>query len=112
MRQIKPTIHVAILLAVFFSSQNVMAQAAAPISSTVIYSVSLHRDDKMDSQHAQFFKNNPNVLLLHWKKEGGILQIYLRENIVEQYDLWKEAELVKAEKKYGKLPSKAAGSYS
>jgi hypothetical protein len=112
MHQIKPATLFVILLASFFSLQNAAAQKQVPVSINGVNAVSLHRDDKMDTQHALFFKNNPNVLLLHWKRDGRVLEIYLRENVVEQYDLLNEVDVAKAEKLYGKLPSKTGGSYS
>ena len=70
--------------------------------------ISLHRSDAMDEMHKAFFDRNPEIQLLHWKK-NGVLEIYLTKNRVEKYlnDEYKNAEV-----KYGKLPSVTEGSHS
>ena len=63
-------------------------------------SYSLYKTDEMTSEQHAFFERNPKVNLLHWKKL--ILEVYLSNGSMEQYDLGSEGE--KIEKKYGKLP--------
>jgi len=69
-------------------------------------SYSLYKTDEMTREQHAFFERNPKVNLLHWKKLK-IVEVYLSNGMVEQYDLEKDGE--KIEKKYGKLPP-AGGS--
>ena len=64
--------------------------------------ITLHRSDAMDEMHKTFFKRNPHIQLLRWRKDGS-LEIYFIHDRVEKYDL--ATELNKVETKYGKLPS-------
>jgi beta-lactamase regulating signal transducer with metallopeptidase domain len=82
---------------------------SATINNKPVTSISLHRNDKMDDTHKDFFNRNPSVQLLHWKLNNNELDIYLSENKIEKYDLTKD--LQKAIAKYGKIPLPVAGSY-
>jgi beta-lactamase regulating signal transducer with metallopeptidase domain len=69
--------------------------------------VYLHRSDRMDDTHKTFFKRNPTIQLLGWRKDGS-LEIYFMHNGVEKYDL--RTEMKQVETKYGKLPWPEPGS--
>ena len=77
------------------------------IPKSKVADISLHRSDAMDEMHQAFFDRNPDVQLLHWKKDGSI-EIYLTKERVEKY---LPGEIKKAEAKYGNLPAKAEGSH-
>jgi len=77
------------------------------IPKSKVADISLHRSDAMDEIHQAFFDRNPEVQLLHWKKDGSI-EIYLTKERVEKY---LPVEITKAEAKYGKLPVKVEGSH-
>ena len=61
----------------------------------------------MDETHKAFFKRNPSIQLLGWRKDGS-LEIYFMHSKIEKYDL--TTELNKVETKYGKLPWPQPGS--
>lgn len=81
-------------------------------SSTFPVSTALHYKDRMGGINQQFFTKNANIVLLYWKKGTTTLDIYLRGEVIESYDLSKNADVTIAETKYGKLPSPTPGSVS
>lgn len=110
-KSIKTVVFILLCLSSFKQASAQNAIGVKEITEKTGVSISLHRDDKMDKTHKQFFIKNPTVLLLHWK-ENRQLEIYLQKEKVESYDLSNAADMKKAEKIYGKLPSPAEGSHS
>jgi len=119
MNQVKllKSIKIAVFLLLCLSSfKHASAQNAIDVKEIIAsgkpgISISLHRDDKMDKTHKQFFIKSPTVLLLHWKNDKQ-LEIYFQKEKVENYDLSNVADVKKAEKIYGKLPLPVEGSHS
>ena len=87
-----------------FQRNIVSNEDTIKIPSTNVY---LHRSDAMDETHKAFFKRNPSIQLLGWRKDGS-LEIYFMHSKIEKYDL--TTELNKVETKYGKLPWPQPGS--
>lgn len=66
-------------------------------------SFSLHREDKMDKEHKDFFNHNTDVQLLHWTANNK-LEIYMVNGSIVIVDLNNANEVMKALSKYGEIP--------